>query len=332
LGASTAPGSYAIEFTLFDRNGNASSTTATSLTLSASGGNDPLVIYNLDPVEANAGDIVTLYVGGFDDLYTNSALYRVTLEGIPAVPVDAASWYVTVRVPTNAFSGTFRLEAGDRVAYAGYPLTVPERIRLTPETSDAPQLAVNVKLQFSAELLARGQADLVWSVNGVTGGNATVGTISSNGLYRAPVAIPSGSNVTVSVRQAVNPAVSNSTIVAIAPPAPVPGRATILASIGGAAKSADGLAGAAIPPGALAGNVEVTARSLRGTNAPPNPPGQLMSGAAEFGPAGLTFSSPATITIPLVRHLDPGTALSLMLFNPTNSSFTDFGMIATVGL
>src|SRR5262245_54176691 len=36
-----------------------------------------------------------------------------------------------------------------------------------------------------------------WSVNGVQGGNSTVGTIDANGLYKAPAAEPNPRSVTV---------------------------------------------------------------------------------------------------------------------------------------
>src|SRR5882672_6784596 len=37
-----------------------------------------------------------------------------------------------------------------------------------------------------------------WSVNSVSGGNSTVGTITTNGLYTAPAAFPSPNMVTIS--------------------------------------------------------------------------------------------------------------------------------------
>src|SRR5207248_10744996 len=39
---------------------------------------------------------------------------------------------------------------------------------------------------------------VTWSANAVQGGNSTVGTISSSGLYTAPAVAPNPSNVTIS--------------------------------------------------------------------------------------------------------------------------------------
>src|SRR5262245_5185083 len=38
---------------------------------------------------------------------------------------------------------------------------------------------------------------VTWSVNGVTGGNSTYGTVSTSGLYRAPMMVPAQNAVTV---------------------------------------------------------------------------------------------------------------------------------------
>jgi hypothetical protein len=46
---------------------------------------------------------------------------------------------------------------------------------------------------------------VTWKVNGIAGGNSTVGTISSTGLYRAPNSVPSPSTVTVSATSVAEP-------------------------------------------------------------------------------------------------------------------------------
>ena len=51
--------------------------------------------------------------------------------------------------------------------------------------------------QFSAMVQNTSNTAVTWQVNGVTGGNATVGTISSLGLYTAPGVVPNPATVTV---------------------------------------------------------------------------------------------------------------------------------------
>src|SRR5205807_7707270 len=52
--------------------------------------------------------------------------------------------------------------------------------------------------QFTATVQNTSNTAVTWQVNGVTGGNATVGTISSSGLYTAPA---SPATVTVTDRK-----------------------------------------------------------------------------------------------------------------------------------
>src|SRR5438094_6986821 len=51
--------------------------------------------------------------------------------------------------------------------------------------------------QFTATVTNTNNTAVTWQVNGVPGGNATAGTISSAGLYTAPAAVPSPATVTV---------------------------------------------------------------------------------------------------------------------------------------
>jgi hypothetical protein len=56
---------------------------------------------------------------------------------------------------------------------------------------------------------------VTWKVNGVTGGNSTVGTISNKGVYRAPNNVPSPSSVTVSACSVQAPTVCASATVTV---------------------------------------------------------------------------------------------------------------------
>ncbi len=57
----------------------------------------------------------------------------------------------------------------------------------------------------------------IWQVNGITGGNDTIGRIDSNGLYHAPTTIPSPAIVTVTAISFEDETVSASATVAITP-------------------------------------------------------------------------------------------------------------------
>ena len=75
------------------------------------------------------------------------------------------------------------------------PVTMPVSVTVFPR-------GINVKVRRTAQFTATVQntttTAVVWKVNGITGGNATLGTISASGLYRAPSAVPNPNVVTVS--------------------------------------------------------------------------------------------------------------------------------------
>lgn len=72
----------------------------------------------------------------------------------------------------------------------GTPTTT---VTVTPATAD---VQTGGTVQFSAAVSPAG-GTISWSVNDIAGGNSTVGTITSGGLYTAPGAVPQGGTVTV---------------------------------------------------------------------------------------------------------------------------------------
>jgi len=63
-------------------------------------------------------------------------------------------------------------------------------VAVTPSTGS---VTIGQTLQFKATVSNATNTGVTWKVNGVTGGNASVGTISSTGMFTAPGKVPSGS-------------------------------------------------------------------------------------------------------------------------------------------
>ena len=59
---------------------------------------------------------------------------------------------------------------------------------------------------------------MTWWVNGVAGGNATLGWISAIGTYQAPATVPSPATVTIRARSVADPTAVGSAAVTIAGP------------------------------------------------------------------------------------------------------------------
>jgi len=101
-------------------------------------------------------------------------------------PVPKASVAVFVVTPDGASSN---------VVFVPIVLAAPVTVAISPT-------AATVKLrnskQFTATLQGTSNSSIVWRVNGVVGGNSSVGTITQAGLYKAPNTVPSSKTVSVS--------------------------------------------------------------------------------------------------------------------------------------
>jgi subtilase family serine protease len=91
--------------------------------------------------------------------------------------------------------------AGLLVACGGGSSSPPASVSVSPSTVNTlyPNLAgaPAQTQQFTATVANSTNQSVTWAVAGVTGGNATVGTISATGLYTAPVALPSPTSETI---------------------------------------------------------------------------------------------------------------------------------------
>jgi len=91
-------------------------------------------------------------------------------------PPAATSGLVTITTPTGSVA-------------TATPFTIAG-LRITPSTAS---VKFGESLQFTSEVLPSTLDQTVeWSVDGVVGGNANVGFISTTGLYTAPAAMPHG--------------------------------------------------------------------------------------------------------------------------------------------
>ncbi|MFL6438130.1 MAG: hypothetical protein ACJ71Q_11155 [Terriglobales bacterium] len=74
--------------------------------------------------------------------------------------------------------------------------TPPPAVSVSVSPTSA-SVEIGATQQFAANVSNATNTAVSWQVNGTAGGNATVGTISANGLYTAPSAVPSPAQVTI---------------------------------------------------------------------------------------------------------------------------------------
>ncbi|HEY1205943.1 MAG TPA: hypothetical protein VGF05_14725 [Bryobacteraceae bacterium] len=79
----------------------------------------------------------------------------------------------------------------------------------------AQSVVVGATQQFVATVTGSTNTAVAWSVNGIAGGNATLGTVSSAGLYTAPAVIPTQNPVTVKATSTADPSQFSSATVTV---------------------------------------------------------------------------------------------------------------------
>lgn len=127
-------------------------------------------------VNGNQGGNSTTGTIDANGLYTAPA----TVPPTPTVTVTAVSHADTTR------------SASAQVTITG---STTVSVTLSPASVS---VATGKTQQFQASVIHTSDTAVTWQVNGVTGGNSTVGTIDANGLYTAPAAVPSPAVVFVS--------------------------------------------------------------------------------------------------------------------------------------
>lgn len=85
-------------------------------------------------------------------------------------------------------------------------------VSITPRDST---VGTGMTQQFNATVANTTDTAVQWQVNGIEGGNSTVGTISATGLFTAPAIVPSPAKETVTAISHADPSKSDSTSVTI---------------------------------------------------------------------------------------------------------------------
>jgi hypothetical protein len=91
-------------------------------------------------------------------------------------------------------------------------------VTVTPPTAN---IRASDSFLFKVSVTGSSNTAVAWSVNGTTGGSATLGTLDSNGNYTAPTALPSPNTLTVRATSSADASASGSSSVTLLNPTPV---------------------------------------------------------------------------------------------------------------
>ncbi len=122
-----------------------------------------------------------------------------TVAGTPLTPGFSGDGGPSTSSELNSPSGVI----GDSAGNFFIADTDNQRIReLVPAifvvvTPISENVAVSTQQQYTATVTGNSNTSVTWQVNGVVGGNSTVGTISTTGLFQAPATIPTPATVTI---------------------------------------------------------------------------------------------------------------------------------------
>jgi YD repeat-containing protein len=129
------------------------------------------------PRSGPIGIRVTIYGTGFGGGVTG-----VAFNGVSAQIISGNSFSVVAEVPPNATTGPISIITPNGSAVSANPFIV-RGVNIAPHSITVP---ANETVPFVATVSGLASTEVTWSVNGVAGGNSSVGTISPDGLYTAP--------------------------------------------------------------------------------------------------------------------------------------------------
>lgn len=253
----------------------------------------------------------------------NSGAGTINPTGLYTAPAQSGTHVVTAT------------SVADTTKSASATVTVAGLVSITPATLT---IDTGATQQFTATVQGQSNPQLAWSVDGIGGGNSTVGTISSSGLYTAPS--QAGSHTVGAT--STNPSASASAPITVFSFTLSPGNGTLLnpgatqqytATIQGLTNagvtwSVDGVAG---------GNSTTGTISTTGLYTAPNAVGaHAVTATSVANPSSALTSNVTVVNVAnsavLTYHNDDardGAYLQEVTLNPSNVNSNQFGKIVS---
>jgi serine protease len=214
---------------------------------------------------------------------TGSITVRLTVTDdagrTDSADVVVSTTAATTSAPANANSGKCPASA------------LPVTVAVTPAIASVQTGAMQT---FMAAVSNTSNTAVIWSINGVNGGNSTVGMITAAGVYTAPTSVPSPAAVTVKATSAADSTkAASATVTVVAPITVGVTPATVSVQAGMTQTFTAAVAGAS--------NMGVN-WSVNGTGGGNATVGMISASGVYTAP--MTVPSPATVTITAVSVMD----------------------------
>jgi uncharacterized protein (TIGR03437 family) len=277
---------------------------------------------------------------------SNLSLLSITIGGVAAKVsyagiVAPGEYQMNVVVPALQDGDQSITASANAVsAQSGLLLSVQNSVTgtvsvsLTPATST---IRVGATVTLTAKVIDTTNSGVLWQVNGITGGNATVGTIVG-GVYTSPGILPSNPAVTITaVSMEVAAATASATInlenplpvVSAATPSTInPGTATIsVTGSGFAPNSVIYVAGVAVP------TTFVSTQSLTATGTVAMPVGRMAGvKVTNPNPGGATSAPLVVLVRPAVENMAYADAVRFLDMTTFGGTPQDVVNLQTMGV
>jgi hypothetical protein len=197
------------------------------------------------------------------------------------------------------------------------PPPPPVTVTVAPATQN---VLLGATQTFTATVTNATSTSVTWSVNGVTGGNSTVGTIDANGLYRGPAILSSPAAVTIRATSVSSPGSFGTATVTVT--------SDVVVSITAPAQNASVEVGAPQPVTknvASAGGVPDTSVTwtVSGNGCAGSACGTINAASGLFTAPGILPSTPnRDVTVTATSVADPTKSATLTLHIVANFGFT----------
>jgi hypothetical protein len=142
-----------------------------------------------------------------------------------AVPTTYISGTQLVAVITENTPGTYPVtvvnpDPGSATSKSVNALVQPGQVMVQLQPSET-SVRVNNTITITPTVTGSQNTALTWTVNGVAGGNAQIGTINDKGVYTAPAVVPNPNLVVVQATSVDNPTVVTIVNVQVLNPVPI---------------------------------------------------------------------------------------------------------------
>src|SRR5271166_1746936 len=203
--------------------------TATSQVISKLSGNAAVSLENPIPIVQNAQPD-PLTVGNFTSTVSGSKFAKgaqVFLNGSALQTTFVSAGQLTASgTATQSEVGKAAItvknpDPGSMASLTSFSLQIEPPVTIVVKVSPATvQVRDSGSQQFSAAVTGSSNTGVTWAVNGVAGGNTTVGTVDTKGLYKAPANLPNPNTVKVTATSVADTRASGSATTTLEYPIP----------------------------------------------------------------------------------------------------------------